>query len=279
MSTFTRIVRILVLIVLAMAVGFWATNCKVSSKQADTKKETIVYHQPSSAYVNTQTKLYVDENGKYTYSSVLPESTVVSIVESSDKYYRVKYNNNDTDYYGWVDKNKLSYYRKELYYTELPLSLKQQDMVRELTHTFKLGIEPEAIYSLIFVESRFNPRATSSVGAMGLTQIMPTTFNYLHSSILKDFPNMSKVIKADPYDVNTNIILGMYYLKILKEKYAGIDRISDNPHQIYTMYNRGPGGAQAYYSHCKYWWTGYSCNVVDATEHLKKNGNWRTFKK
>ncbi|HEX5830069.1 MAG TPA: lytic transglycosylase domain-containing protein, partial [Gemmatimonadaceae bacterium] len=37
------------------------------------------------------------------------------------------------------------------------------------------GIEPELAFRLVRLESEFKPRATSSVGAIGLTQLMPAT--------------------------------------------------------------------------------------------------------
>lgn len=40
-------------------------------------------------------------------------------------------------------------------------------------HAQKAEISPELLISLIFVESSFSPRAVSSAGACGLTQVMP----------------------------------------------------------------------------------------------------------
>ena len=37
------------------------------------------------------------------------------------------------------------------------------------------GIDPELAFRLVKLESDFNPRATSPVGAIGLTQVMPAT--------------------------------------------------------------------------------------------------------
>lgn len=44
------------------------------------------------------------------------------------------------------------------------------------------GLDPALMYALIKKESSFNPEATSHVGAVGLTQIMPETFEWLQIS-------------------------------------------------------------------------------------------------
>ena len=41
------------------------------------------------------------------------------------------------------------------------------------------GIDPELAFRLVKLESDFNPHATSHVGAIGLTQVMPATARYL----------------------------------------------------------------------------------------------------
>ena len=46
------------------------------------------------------------------------------------------------------------------------------------------GIDPEIAFELVRVESRFNPRAVSPVGARGLTQVMPRTARWLLPSLL-----------------------------------------------------------------------------------------------
>lgn len=164
------------------------------------------------------------------------------------------------------------------YLEELPLSFKQQDMVRDMINTFNLGTDEYFVYGLIYTESRFKIFALSEYNAMGLTQIVPSTFNSSFQNFSKEYPELKHLVINDPYDVNTNIIICLYYLKELKTKFAGIDKISDNPHMILTMYNYGPTGAREYYKNNHTWKSKYSSQVLKASEHLKNHGHWREYK-
>jgi hypothetical protein len=48
------------------------------------------------------------------------------------------------------------------------------------------GIDPELAFRLVKLESEFNPRATSSVGAIGLTQMMLPTARYYDRGITRE---------------------------------------------------------------------------------------------
>ena len=86
------------------------------------------------------------------------------------------------------------------------------------------GIEPELGFRLVRVESEFNPRAVSSVGAVGLTQLMPSTARYFD----KD------VTRAELFEPRTNLRIGFRYLRSLITEYDGDVRIA------LLVYNRGP---------------------------------------
>ena len=91
------------------------------------------------------------------------------------------------------------------------------------------GIEPDLAFRLVRVESEFNERATSPVGAVGLTQLMPATAKYFEKG----------VTRARLYDRRTNLRIGFRYLRTLIREQRG------NVKMALLVYNRGPVAVQA----------------------------------
>jgi hypothetical protein len=87
------------------------------------------------------------------------------------------------------------------------------------------GIEPALAFSLVRVESDFTRRAVSSAGAIGYTQVMPSTATWLQPGITH----------TDLFERDTNLRLGFRYLKMLLAQYHG------DLHLALLAYNRGPG--------------------------------------
>lgn len=87
------------------------------------------------------------------------------------------------------------------------------------------GIEPELAYGLVQTESSFKTRATSHVGARGLTQVMPRTAAWMVPGTKAE----------DLYDQKTNLKFGFRYLNQMIDKYRG------NVKHALHAYNRGPG--------------------------------------
>jgi len=86
------------------------------------------------------------------------------------------------------------------------------------------GIEPHVAFGLVRAESEFNRRAVSPVGAVGLTQLMPSTARYFKDGLDRD----------DLFDRDTNLRIGFRYLRSLVVKYNG------NLELALLGYNRGP---------------------------------------
>lgn len=86
-------------------------------------------------------------------------------------------------------------------------------------------IDTELAFRLVRVESAFRPNAVSSAGALGLTQVMPATAEYLQPGITR----------AQLLDRDTNLRLGFRYLRELLAVYGGDEEVA------LTAYNRGPG--------------------------------------
>jgi soluble lytic murein transglycosylase-like protein len=87
------------------------------------------------------------------------------------------------------------------------------------------GIDPEVAFGLVMAESSFRNSSTSRVGAVGLTQLMPSTARWLEPGTTRE----------DLRDTETNLRIGFRYLKDLIDKYDG------NVDLALTAYNRGPG--------------------------------------
>lgn len=88
----------------------------------------------------------------------------------------------------------------------------------------KAGIEPELGFRLVRVESVFNPRATSPVGALGLTQLMLGTARAFE-------PNVTREQLLEP---ERNLRIGFKYLRGLIREHRGNLRLA------LLTYNRGP---------------------------------------
>ena len=86
------------------------------------------------------------------------------------------------------------------------------------------GIDPDLAFRLVKLESDFNPRATSPVGALGLTQLMPSTARFYDKGI-----TAQKL-----FDPRTNLRIGFRYLRGLVDEYDG------NVRTALLVYNRGP---------------------------------------
>jgi soluble lytic murein transglycosylase-like protein len=87
------------------------------------------------------------------------------------------------------------------------------------------GIDPDLAFGLVRVESEFNHRAVSPVGARGLTQLMPSTARYFR---------VNGTSRHDLFDSETNLRIGFRYLKTLIDRYDGNVRLA------LLAYNRGP---------------------------------------
>lgn len=87
------------------------------------------------------------------------------------------------------------------------------------------GIDPALAFSLVRVESSFTRQAVSSAGAVGLTQLMPSTAFWLDPSIRY----------RDLFEHRTNLRIGFRYLRMLIDAYDG------NLDLALHAYNRGPG--------------------------------------
>lgn len=85
------------------------------------------------------------------------------------------------------------------------------------------SIDPELAFRLVRLESEFNEKAVSKVGAVGLTQLMPSTAKLWEKNVTRD----------QLFDGKTNLRIGFRYLRNLLDLYHG------NVHLALLAYNRG----------------------------------------
>lgn len=89
----------------------------------------------------------------------------------------------------------------------------------------EIGVPPALVHAVISVESAYNPKARSHVGAQGLMQLMPMT--------------AKRFGVVDAYDPLQNIRGGTTYLKFLLEKFEDVEL-------ALAGYNAGEGAVMRY---------------------------------
>ncbi|GAA6743174.1 lytic transglycosylase domain-containing protein [Thermus antranikianii] len=94
------------------------------------------------------------------------------------------------------------------------------------------GLDPDLLYALLHVESRFDPLAVSPTGALGLAQFLRSTW--------ADVARMLGEPPADPFDPEASIRYAARYLRWLMDRcaaYRGLEQVAC----AVTAYNGGVG--------------------------------------
>ncbi len=130
----------------------------------------------------------------------------------------------------------------------------EQGLARAIAHHVHkyselYGKDPNLALAIIAIESDFNPKATSSVGAVGLMQVMPQWKKVLG-------------IQGDLDDPEVSIRYGLQVLGFYLEMYKDME-------MALTAYNRGPGPVDMALMRGKDSKNGYSARVLEAYQRLK----------
>ena len=102
-----------------------------------------------------------------------------------------------------------------------------QDLVAEAAAEHEL--DPALLNGMIWVESRFDPKAKSPAGARGLMQLMPATAAYLAKRMGEHTPRA--------YDPEFNVRAGALYLAEMRDKF-GDEQLA------VAAYHAGPGNVK-----------------------------------
>lgn len=100
-------------------------------------------------------------------------------------------------------------------------------------HAVNYDLDPSLVAAVVYTESKFDPRAESSAGALGLMQLLPDT-----AQGIADRTGGGNFKPADLYDPELNVRYGCWYLNALRDKY------SDHPQALelaLAAYNAGQG--------------------------------------
>lgn len=90
----------------------------------------------------------------------------------------------------------------------------------------RFGIDRNLVDAVAWQESRYNPRARSTAGAVGVMQLMPGTARQLGV--------------YNPQDVEQNVVGGTAYLR------QQLERFGNNVPLALAAYNAGPGAVMKY---------------------------------
>lgn len=105
-------------------------------------------------------------------------------------------------------------------------------------------MDPYLLAAVIREESRFDPKAISRAGAMGLMQVIPSTWKWISKQLHKieiqnpksEFRTLNSELRndSDPFDPRENISRGSRYLRYL------FDKFNRNLIIALSAYNAGP---------------------------------------
>jgi soluble lytic murein transglycosylase len=96
-------------------------------------------------------------------------------------------------------------------------------------HAANHDLDPALLAAVVYVESRFDPNATSAAGAIGLMQLLPDTAKGIALRT-----GGERFVVADLRDPEINVRYGSWYLDHLRETYRDI-RLA------LAAYHAGPG--------------------------------------
>jgi len=102
----------------------------------------------------------------------------------------------------------------------------------------KYDVDENLVRAVIWTESKFDKKAISNKGAVGLMQLLPSTAYYIASLIGEE------IEYADLFRADVSIKLGVFYLRLLLDKFKNVDN-------ALCAYNAGEGNVSKWLSEGK----------------------------
>lgn len=123
-------------------------------------------------------------------------------------------------------------------------------------YAYENNVDPALIAAIIYHESRFDPKAVSSVGARGLMQIMESTGPWIAGNL-----GESNAYSFDSLFVpETNIRFGTWYIGYLSRRFGGdIEKIA-------AGYHAGQGAVAKWLTNEAYSHDGWTLDVIPIPE-------------
>ncbi len=100
----------------------------------------------------------------------------------------------------------------------------------------RYGMAPHLVYAMMRQESRFDDKAVSRAGALGLMQLMPATGEQVADEL--GFPDVTQANLLSP---SINLTFGIWYASHL------LERSNDNPQMMLASYNAGFGNGKRWF--------------------------------
>ena len=91
-----------------------------------------------------------------------------------------------------------------------------EDLVLKYSEEF--GADPALVYSVIKVESNFDPKASSEVGAIGLMQIIEDSFDWVALKL-----GRNDLSFEDMYQPEYSVMFGCYMIGYLYDRYSSVE--------------------------------------------------------
>jgi len=136
------------------------------------------------------------------------------------------------DSWGWHDR-AISTLAQAEYWDDLELRFPLAHQQQVLHQAARQQINPAWAFAIIRQESAFTTDARSHAGALGLMQLLPRTARDMARSLRVRLPRRNDLLQID-----TNIQLGVGYLKKVQDRYHG------HPVLATAAYNAGPSNVK-----------------------------------